>query len=373
MTGTPRLTDSPVAAVYDTGIGGLATVQECLMAAPKTPLLFFVDRDMLPRAETGSDELRARVSAVGRFLRARGVEVVVPAAVWVWPHLDCFRDEGLAVIDPWKAVDPMIPDGDAVLGIVAPRPLADSGAFERWGSSRLVLSDSRGLAASVERQILRDQQLVDTVDRAVTDLRAAGSATILLLDSHANLVMDLFRRKLPRATFVAPQREFARLLSEFLGALPGPNLAPLIDLVVTGDYVEDVRAWANHLLAIPSPHVERVMQSPGNDASAPADIVALAYAAFDHGGAELTHYLASDAVLRPGDEPLLDSALHCRRLLDACETTIDELLVTGSFVGIVGTRRAHQDGHDSVVRFAHMIEVVDQKICSLSEEPTEPE
>ena len=70
--------DRPI-GVFDSGVGGLTVLDECLAALPAEDFVYFGDTAWFPYGEASGDELRARALAIGRWLEAQGVKLIVVA------------------------------------------------------------------------------------------------------------------------------------------------------------------------------------------------------------------------------------------------------------------------------------------------------
>jgi hypothetical protein len=94
------------------------------------------------------------------------------------------------------------------------------------------------------------------------------------------------------------------------------------------------------------------------------DVAVLAYAAFDEGGDELDHYVAAGARIRGGGD-LIAWARSYRRHLSCVRTQIDELLVRGDRIGVVGRRLETSSGGPVSQPFSHMLKVTQRGITEL--------
>ena len=66
-------------AVFDSGVGGLTVLHECLVSLPEEDFLYLGDSSNFPYGIKGADELRQRVEQVSRFLLDRGAKLLVIA------------------------------------------------------------------------------------------------------------------------------------------------------------------------------------------------------------------------------------------------------------------------------------------------------
>ena len=66
-------------AVFDSGVGGLTVLHECLVSLPQEDFLYLGDSSHFPYGIKGAEELRQRVEQVSRFLLGRGAKLLVVA------------------------------------------------------------------------------------------------------------------------------------------------------------------------------------------------------------------------------------------------------------------------------------------------------
>ena len=65
--------------VFDSGVGGLTVLHECLVTLPHEDFVYLGDGARLPYGPRPLDELRRFAREIGSFLEARGVKLVVVA------------------------------------------------------------------------------------------------------------------------------------------------------------------------------------------------------------------------------------------------------------------------------------------------------
>jgi glutamate racemase len=70
--------DSPI-GVFDSGVGGLTVLDECLARLPAEDFLYFGDTAWFPYGDKSADQLRGRAEAIGNWLIAKGAKLVVVA------------------------------------------------------------------------------------------------------------------------------------------------------------------------------------------------------------------------------------------------------------------------------------------------------
>src|SRR5690242_5517689 len=70
--------DLPI-AVFDSGVGGLTVLHECLVSLPEEDYVYLGDDARFPYGARTEDELRDHVGQITRFLLDRGAKLLVIA------------------------------------------------------------------------------------------------------------------------------------------------------------------------------------------------------------------------------------------------------------------------------------------------------
>jgi hypothetical protein len=70
------LADSPI-GVFDSGVGGLTVLDECLARLPAEDFLYFGDTAWFPYGDKSPEQLRGRSEAIARWLLGRGAKLIV--------------------------------------------------------------------------------------------------------------------------------------------------------------------------------------------------------------------------------------------------------------------------------------------------------
>ena len=65
--------------VFDSGVGGLTVLHECLVTLPHEDFVYLGDGARLPYGPRPLDEVRRFAREIGAFLEAQGVKLVVVA------------------------------------------------------------------------------------------------------------------------------------------------------------------------------------------------------------------------------------------------------------------------------------------------------
>jgi len=71
--------DSRPVGVFDSGVGGLTVLHECLVTMPHEDFIYLGDHARLPYGPRPLDEVRQFAREIGAYLQNRGVKLVVNA------------------------------------------------------------------------------------------------------------------------------------------------------------------------------------------------------------------------------------------------------------------------------------------------------
>lgn len=357
-------------ALYDTGIGGLALLRECLTACPDAQWLYVADDDLFPAGDRPRAELRDRLHQVRRLLDEMEVDVVLPAAAVAWLDPLALVPPGALLVDPAATLAAALsglPDRTAVLTLPV---VADHGLVDKCitaGAPAVIIADS-GVAPLVERGLNRDSLLMNQVRMLSGRLQGQEASRLLLANSHAWLINDLFGRGFGSlGAVVDVPRILADGLSQATGSRSAPRVLPDVTLVTTRRNGSSLAALAARYLQIPDPPVEVAhLEAVSPPSTSERDLALLAYAAFDAGRIdELRQIVAPRARYLPSGRLLVEWAESLRRSVSAVSTQVDAVLQSGHLIGVAGTcYLGSAGGH----RFAHRLHIEANVIVSLDAE-----
>jgi glutamate racemase len=261
-------------AVFDSGVGGLTVLHECLVSLPAEDYVYLGDSARFPYGTKTGDELRRLVERNTRYLLDRGAKLIVvacnsasAAGIDVAVELAAERGiEALGVIDPAAEIAAAI-TGSGRIGVLATPTTVASGAYrealERQGGPLEVVDVAApDLAPIIQEGFPFDEEVVETVRGYTAPLREAGVDTVILGCTHYPLVAPMLQRMLGRdvrlvtdghAVAAAAQRTLER---RGLGA---PENAGEGDyrFLCTGD-VRAFRELGTRFLQMPLGHVEHL-------------------------------------------------------------------------------------------------------------------
>ncbi len=224
--------------VFDSGVGGLTVLDECLATLPAEDFVYFGDTAFFPYGEKPVEELRRRALAIARWLEGQGVKLIVvacntaTAAALPWlqqqvelPVLGVMGPEAHAAVQATR---------NRRIGLLATEATVRSGSYARMveahdAGAELTSVACPRLAPAIQAGDPFDQRIVDMVREYAAPLNAAGVDTVILGCTHYPIVERLLRRSLPQGVvLIKSGEEIAREVAETLGRKgllrpPGPE------------------------------------------------------------------------------------------------------------------------------------------------------
>ena len=269
----PRLQGVPDArpiGVFDSGVGGLTVLHECLVTMPHEDFVYLGDHARLPYGPRTRGEVRRFAHEIGLYLESLGVKIVVVACNTATSAALPRLQEELAV--PVVAV--LAPEAHAAvqatrnrrIGLLATEGTVDSG---RYGELVHALDAGAVLHAIACQRLVplieSDDPYADETEQAVRSyaapLKAAGCDTVILGCTHYPLIRPIFQRVFGRdVTLVFSAEETAREVAETLARKGIENEAGRdgrYRFLTTGD-PEAFREMGRRFLQLPIDEVGKV-------------------------------------------------------------------------------------------------------------------
>lgn len=264
--------DRPI-AMFDSGVGGLTVLHECLVSLPGEDFIYLGDTARFPYGIKSADELRACVAEVTRYLLDLDAKLLVIAcnsasAAGVDEARAIAAAEGVevvAVIEPEAEIAAAISETGRV-GVLATPATVSGGAYhralEREGRALEVIEVAcPDLAPIIQRGFPFDQAVVDTVRGYCAPLKEAGIDTVILGCTHYPLVAPMLQRILGRDVRIvtaghAVAAGVQRLLEEADLINPRPHEGRY-RFLCTAD-VESFRELGTRFLQMPLGEIEHI-------------------------------------------------------------------------------------------------------------------
>jgi len=261
-------------AVFDSGVGGLTVLHECLVSLPSENYLYLGDSARFPYGTKTADELRECVERNTRFLLDRGAKLVIVAcnsasAAGIEVAVGVAGEQGVAalgVIDPAAEIAAAITSSGRIGVLATPTTIASGayrGALERQGGPIEVVDVAApDLAPIIQEGFPFDEGVVETVRGYTAPLREAGVDTVILGCTHYPLVAPMLQRMLGRdVRLVTDGHAVAAAAQRFLeheGIAAAPEAGEgEYRFLCSGD-VESFRELGTRFLQLPLGDVEHV-------------------------------------------------------------------------------------------------------------------
>src|SRR4051794_33599875 len=196
--------------MFDSGVGGLTVLHECLVSLPQEDFLYLGDTAMFPYGDKDPDELRERIRRIAGLLLDRGAKLLVIAcntATSVGEEVarKVAAERGVEVVpvvEPQAEIAAAI-TANARVGVLATPNTVESGAYRR-----ALEAEGRGLdvievaapdlASFIQDGALFDEDTMTMARSYCAPLAEAGIDTLILGCTHYPLVMPMLQRILGR-------------------------------------------------------------------------------------------------------------------------------------------------------------------------------
>jgi glutamate racemase len=197
-------------AVFDSGVGGLTVLHECLVSLPEEDYIYLGDDARFPYGARTSEELRRHVEQITRYLLARGAKLIViacnsAASAGQEVAREIAADAGVevvAVIEPEAEIAGALTQSGNV-GVLATPATVRSGSYLRALSGQhraltVTEVEAPDLAAVIQRGFPFSESVVEMVRAYCEPLKRAEVDTVILGCTHYPLVGPMLQRVLGR-------------------------------------------------------------------------------------------------------------------------------------------------------------------------------
>jgi glutamate racemase len=259
-------------AVFDSGVGGLTVLHECLVWLPHEDFVYLGDTARFPYGGRSPQELRERSLAVANRLAGEGAKMIVvacnSATSAALPALQEALGESVAVVGTVEPAARIAAGAtrNGRVGVLATPATVASGAYERALSyaapgAAITSVACPKLAPLIQAGGELDSRVVALVDEYCEPLIEAGADTVVLGCTHYPLVRAVLQRALGRGvTIVSSGEAIADDVERRLAdrdAANDTNRRGSYRFLCTGDESE-FRSLAARSLQLPVERVERV-------------------------------------------------------------------------------------------------------------------
>lgn len=261
-------------AVFDSGVGGLTVLHECLVSLPEEDFLYLGDSAHFPYGTKTAAELGGLVERNTDYLLSRGAKLLIvacnsatAAAAGVAREIAAARGvEVIAVIAPEAEIAATISTRGRV-GVIATPATVEGGAYrralQRVGRGLEVTEVAApDLAPIIQSGFPFDENVVETVRGYCAPLRRAEIDTLILGCTHYPLVAPMLQRMLGRDVRLvtaghAIAAEAQRLLAAAGLSREGSGVEGEYRFLCTGE-VTSFRELGTRFLQMPLGEVEHV-------------------------------------------------------------------------------------------------------------------
>lgn len=179
--------------VFDSGVGGVSVLHHIVAELPGEDVVYFADSYHAPYGEKSADEIRARSTAVSRYLLRLGAKALVAAcntatAAAVADLRSTWPD--LPVIGMEPAIKPAVAaTKSGVIGVLATVGTLKSAKFAALldnyaGEAQVITQGCPGLVELIEGSALDTPEACELVNHYLQPLLQAGADTIVLGCTH---------------------------------------------------------------------------------------------------------------------------------------------------------------------------------------------
>jgi glutamate racemase len=262
--------DSRPIGVFDSGVGGLTVLHECLVTMPHEDFVYLGDHARLPYGPRPLEEVRQFAREIGSYLERQGVKLVVNACNTATSAALPQLQEELTV----PVVGVITPEAHAAvqatrnrrIGLLATEGTVAAGRYAELvraldAGAELVSVACPTLVPLIESDDPFGAETTDAVRQYAAPLKEAAVDTVILGCTHYPLIRPVFQRVFGRdVTLVFSAEETAREVAETLARKGYDNEAQRegsYRFLTTGE-PEAFRAMGARFLQLPIAEVEHV-------------------------------------------------------------------------------------------------------------------
>ncbi|MEX2211717.1 MAG: glutamate racemase [Gaiellaceae bacterium] len=256
--------------VFDSGMGGLTVLHECLVTMPHEDFVYLGDAARLPYGPRPLPEIRRYAGEIARFLAAGDVKLILVACNAATSAALPDLQEELAV----PVLGVITPEAHAAvqatrnrrIGLLATQATVTAGRYEQLvrtldAGARLVAVPCPRLVPLIESDDPFGEETVAAVREYAEPLKEAGVDTVVLGCTHYPLIRPIFQRVFGRGvTLVFSAEETAREVATTLARKGIENAAARegqYRFLTTGD-PDQFRVMGARFLQLPIASVEHV-------------------------------------------------------------------------------------------------------------------
>jgi glutamate racemase len=269
----PASTSELPVAVFDSGVGGLTVLHECLVNLPHEDFLYLGDTARFPYGSRSAAELERFACQLAEILVEHGTKLIVvacnSATSAALPALEELLGGSVPLVSVVTPESRLAAEATRTqrVGLIATPATVASNAYVRalavasGGDARLTSVASEDLASLIQEGGEVDERTVACVEQACQPLIEEGVDTVILGCTHYPLVRPLLQRTLGRGVRIVTSGEaiaeqVEQVLEEAGTAAPAGRRGAY-RFLATGD-PEDFRRLGTRFLQLPIARVGHV-------------------------------------------------------------------------------------------------------------------
>ncbi|MHB0979299.1 MAG: glutamate racemase [Thermoleophilia bacterium] len=212
--------------VFDSGVGGLTVLHECLVSLPAEDYIYLGDTGFFPYGSRSLEEVRALAFRNATFLVAQGVKLIIvacnSAAAAALPQLQESLDTPVVGVVMPGARAAVQETRSRRVGLMATEATVYSQSYQRALSTLDAGIEVFPVACPLLAPMIQDGDVFsEDVERAVREyvapLKEADVDTVILGCTHYPLITPMLRRLLgPGVSLINSAEEIAREVREIL-------------------------------------------------------------------------------------------------------------------------------------------------------------
>jgi len=256
--------------VFDSGMGGLTVLHECLVTLPHEDFVYLGDGARLPYGTRPLAEIRRFASEVAAYLEQQGVKLIVAACnsatAAALPELQRRLSVPVVGVLAPEAHAAVLATRNRRIGLLATQATVESGRYEELAhaldaGAELVSVACPRLVPLIEGDDPFGEETAQAVREYAAPLKEADVDTVILGCTHYPLVKPILQRVFGRSvTLVFSAEETAREVAETLarkGIENSESREGTYRFLTTGD-PETFREMGRRFLQLPIESAEHV-------------------------------------------------------------------------------------------------------------------
>jgi len=256
--------------IFDSGVGGLTVLHECLVTMPHEDVVYLGDNARLPYGPRPLEEIRRFALEIGSWLEAQGVKLVVvacnSATAAALPDLQLRLAVPVVGVLAPEAHTAVLATRNRRIGLLATQATVSSDRYEALLRALDAGVDVTALACPrlvplIEGDDPYGEETAEAVREYAAPLKHAGVDTVILGCTHYPLIRPILQRVFGRqVTLVFSAEETAREVAETLARKRIENSSVRegsYRFLTTGD-VDGFREMGRRFLQLPIGVVEHV-------------------------------------------------------------------------------------------------------------------